>query len=57
MDLNRIEAIVMLGNDASVKALKKANFTQEGIVRERIIIKGKFEDDVIFGILEKYYRL
>ena len=57
MCLHRIEAVVTFGNDASVKALKKANFTQEGIVRERTIMKGKFEDDVILGILEKDYRL
>lgn len=57
MRFNRIEATVTLGNDASVKALKKANFLQEGIVRERTIMKGKFEDDVILAILRKDYRL
>jgi ribosomal-protein-alanine N-acetyltransferase len=56
MDFNRIEATVTLGNDASVKALKKANFIQEGIVRERTIMKGKFEDDVILAILRKDYN-
>jgi ribosomal-protein-alanine N-acetyltransferase len=55
MNFNRIEATVTLGNDASVKALKKANFIQEGIVRERTIMKGKFEDDVILAILRKDY--
>lgn len=57
MNFNRIEATVTLGNDASVKALKKANFLQEGIVRERTIMKGIFEDDVILAILKKDYRL
>jgi [ribosomal protein S5]-alanine N-acetyltransferase len=57
MNLNRIEATVTPGNDASVKALKKANFLQEGIVRERSIMKGKFEDDVILAILKRDYRL
>jgi ribosomal-protein-alanine N-acetyltransferase len=57
MNFNRIEATVTFGNDASVKALKKANFTQEGIVRERTIMKGKFEDDVILAILRKDYSL
>jgi ribosomal-protein-alanine N-acetyltransferase len=55
MNFNRIEATVTLGNDASVKALKKSNFIQEGIVRERTIMKGKFEDDVILAILRKDY--
>ena len=53
MKFNRIEATVTLGNDSSVKALKKANFLQEGIVRERSIMKGKFEDDVILAIIRK----
>lgn len=57
MDLNRIEAQVTLGNDASVRALKKANFLQEGIVRERTIMKGKFEDDVILAIIKRDYLL
>ncbi|MBZ9637412.1 GNAT family N-acetyltransferase [Clostridium sp. FP1] len=57
MNLNRVEATVTLGNDASVKALKKANFLQEGIVRERSIMKGKFEDDVILAIIKKDYKL
>lgn len=57
MNFNRIEATVTLGNDASVKALKKANFLQEGIVRERTIMKGKFEDDVILAIIRKDYGL
>jgi ribosomal-protein-alanine N-acetyltransferase len=55
MDFNRIEATVTLGNDASVRALKKANFLQEGIVRERSIMKGKFEDDVILAIIKRDY--
>jgi len=57
MNFNRIEATVTLGNDASVKALKKADFLQEGIVRERSIMKGKFEDDVILAIIRKDYSL
>lgn len=57
MNFNRIEATVTLGNDASVKALKKANFIQEDIFRERTIMKGEFVDDVILAILKKDYRL
>jgi len=56
MSFNRIEATVTLGNDASIKALKKANFVQEGVFRERTIMKGKFEDDVILAILKKDYK-
>ncbi len=56
MNFNRIEATVTLGNDASIRVLKKVNFVQEGIFRERTIMKGKFEDDVILAILKKDYK-
>lgn len=57
MCLNRIEAIVTLGNDASIKALKKVNFVQEGISRERTFMKVKFVDDVMLAIIKKDYKL
>jgi ribosomal-protein-alanine N-acetyltransferase len=55
MNLNRIEATITPGNDASVRVLKKLNFTQEGIVRERDLIKGKLEDGIIMSILNRDY--
>ncbi|WP_032120991.1 GNAT family N-acetyltransferase [Clostridium amazonitimonense] len=55
MDLNRIEAFITPGNDASIAVLKKAGFIQEGIVRERDLIKGKLEDGVILAILKRDY--
>lgn len=56
MDLNRIEATITPGNNASVKVLKKLNFIQEGIVRERDFIKGKLEDGIIMSILKREYN-
>lgn len=53
MNLNRIEAFITPGNDASVKVLEKLNFTKEGIVRERDLIKGKLEDGIIMSIIQK----
>ena len=55
MNLNRIEATITPGNDASVKVLKKCNLIQEGIVRERDLIKGKLEDGIIMSILKREY--
>jgi ribosomal-protein-alanine N-acetyltransferase len=53
MNLNRIEAFITPGNDASVKVLEKLNFTKEGIVRERDLIKGKLEDGILMSIIQK----
>jgi ribosomal-protein-alanine N-acetyltransferase len=53
--LNRIEATVTYGNDPSVRVLKKAGFIEEGILRERTMIKGELVDDVMLAILRKDY--
>lgn len=55
MGLNRIEATITPGNDASVQVLKKLNFMQEGVVRERDLIKGKLEDGIIMAILSREF--
>lgn len=57
MRLNRIEAVVTLGNYGSIKALKKAGFTEEGTMRQRTFMKGHLVDDVMLSIIrEDYYR-
>ena len=56
MNLNRIEATVTPGNEASIKVLRKLNFVQEGIVRERDLIKGKLEDGIIMSVLKREYK-
>lgn len=55
LNLNRIEAFITPGNDASIRVLKKSGFLQEGIVRERDFIKGKLVDGVILAMLKREY--
>lgn len=55
MNLNRIEATITPGNDASIKVLKKLNFVEEGVLRERDLIKGKLEDGVMMSLLKREY--
>lgn len=57
MNLNRIEATITPGNDASVRVLEKLKFIQEGIVRERDFIKGKLEDGIIMAMLKRDYNM
>lgn len=54
--LNRIEATITPGNDASVRVLEKLNFTKEGWVRERDWIKNQLVDGIIMGLLAREYR-
>lgn len=53
LNLNRIEATITPGNDASVKVLKKLGFLQEGLLRERDLIKGKLEDGIMMALLQR----
>lgn len=55
MQLNRIEATVMLPNIASMKLLRKLGFQEEGILRERGFWKGNFHDLKMFALLRKDY--
>lgn len=53
LDLNRIEAFITPGNDASVKVLEKCKYTREGLVRERDFIKGELVDGIIMARLKR----
>ncbi len=56
MELNRIEALVMLENIASMTLLEKLGFQEEGILREYGYWKGKFHDLKMFSILKRDKR-
>jgi len=51
--LHRIEAIVSGGNAASQKLLLKLGFAHEGNLRQRSRFRGKFEDELYFGLLRE----
>ena len=56
MALNRIEALVMSGNEASYRLLGKLGFQQEGTLRQYELVKGRFVDMEMFSILEENGR-
>jgi ribosomal-protein-alanine N-acetyltransferase len=49
--VNRIEAVVMLGNEASARVLRKAGFAEEGLLRAYGHWKGQYHDLRMFSIL------
>jgi ribosomal-protein-alanine N-acetyltransferase len=53
MELNRMEATLMLHNISSMKFLKKLGFQEEGILRECRFFKGQFHDVTIVSLLKK----
>lgn len=53
MELNRIEATVMLENTASMNLLSKLGFTEEGILRDFGYWKFEFHDLKLFSLLKR----
>lgn len=51
LNLHRIEAYVMEENAPSIRLLKDLNFAYEGICRESIRIRDKWEDHMLFALL------
>jgi len=55
MRLNRIEAFVGTRNVPSLKLLKGAGFTEEGILRSHYLKNGIMEDSICFSLLKPEY--
>ena len=53
LNVNRIEALVIPGNDASVRVLEKLGFQREGILREYGFWKNRFWDLQMFALLKR----
>ncbi len=57
MNLNRIDALVGIGNIPSLRLMEKFNFIKEGVLRQHNFVNDKFEDSVIFSKLcYEYYN-
>jgi ribosomal-protein-alanine N-acetyltransferase len=52
MNLNRIDALVGIGNIPSLRLMEKFNFVKEGVLRQHYIANDKFEDSVLFSKLK-----
>jgi [ribosomal protein S5]-alanine N-acetyltransferase len=51
LDLHRVEALPMATNQASIALLAKLGFHYEGLLRQRILIRGGFVDQALFSLL------
>ncbi|MFT6489861.1 MAG: ribosomal-protein-alanine N-acetyltransferase [Parvibaculaceae bacterium] len=52
LQLNRLQAACLLHNEASKAVLTKAGFSQEGVARNYLKINGRWQDHLVFSILE-----
>ncbi len=50
--LHRLEAACLLHNAASIQVLERVGFTREGVARSYLRINGRWQDHILFGLLE-----
>ncbi len=53
LELNRVEAMVMAGNDRSERVLQRIGFQREGTLREYKFARGAFADYSIWSIVRR----
>jgi ribosomal-protein-serine acetyltransferase len=51
LGLQRIEIVVAVNNQASQRVAEKAGATREGVLRNRLLIRGESMDAVLFSLL------
>ncbi|MGI2328320.1 GNAT family N-acetyltransferase [Planococcus sp. YIM B11945] len=57
MELNKVEAPIMLDNVQSRRVLEKLGMKFEGIARQHMIIKGEFVDLAFYSLLKSEYLI
>lgn len=55
LEVNRIEAEVMLDNEASCKLLEKTGFVKEGVLHEWMYFNGQFHDMYMYSMLKRNF--
>jgi ribosomal-protein-serine acetyltransferase len=51
LGLHRIEIVAALGNIASQRVAEKAGAVREGVLRQRLLIRGESQDAVMFSLV------
>ena len=51
LGLHRVEAMVMIGNEASARVLQRCGFEEEGLLRGYGFWKGRHHDLIVFSVL------
>jgi RimJ/RimL family protein N-acetyltransferase len=53
LDLNRIQARHMTRNPASGRVMEKLGMSAEGVQRQHVLVRGRFEDIAMYAILRQ----
>jgi ribosomal-protein-alanine N-acetyltransferase len=54
--VERLQAQVFVGNDASERVLQKLGFTREGVLRSLVLRRGRWWDIVMYSLLRKEWE-
>ena len=57
LNVNRVEAKFMFGNEASLAVMEKSGMKLEGYLRDAIFVKGRYHTIGISSILSREYKL
>lgn len=56
LELHRLWATTFARNERSSKLLRKLGFRREGVLREHCLKWGRYEDDVLWGLLRRDWK-
>ena len=56
LKLNRIEVVVAVGNEKSLRAAAKAGAKREGILRNRLFMRDKAHDAVMHSLIPDDFK-
>ncbi|MCI9077647.1 MAG: GNAT family N-acetyltransferase [Lachnospiraceae bacterium] len=56
LELHKVKARVLAYNSASTRLHEKTGYTQEAYLREEVFIDGRYEDLILFGVLEQEWK-
>jgi len=56
LGLHRVMLRIAVGNRASERVAEKLGFTAEGVLREELMVRGKWMDHTLYGLIEHEFR-
>ena len=56
LELHRMEAMVLPDNIPSIAILEGLGFKKEGVLRDKLMIQGKWRDHYLYGLLREEYK-
>ena len=56
LNLHRLEIVASVDNDASQRVAEKAGAVREGVLRERLLVHGEYQNVILYSILKTDFQ-